>query len=149
MDMLKSWGFASPSWLDLVRLCGGVLVVVSILGTGWLWWTRPKVRRSSWRKSLMRVHKALAQAGLPEPHNCPAPAPAMTWHQAIADIAVTTDLATTQQRLLAALSELDALRYAQHQGSRQAAKRSRQALIQRIEQLAQLWRATRRRDKAN
>jgi transglutaminase-like putative cysteine protease len=149
MDMLKNWGVSSPNWLDLVRLCGAVLIGISLLGIGWLWWTRPKTRRTPWRKPLQRVHRALLTAGLPAPGSSPAPAPALSWVQSLQAIHITPRQMALVSPLKEALTQLDTLRYAPHSTSRQEAQQARKQLVQRIEQLAQQWRAARRQDKAN
>jgi len=79
MQLLQDWGFSSPSSTDLIRLCGIVIACTSLLGVGWLWWTRPRTPRTPWQRPLMKVHRALLAAGLPEPDSSPAPAPAQTW----------------------------------------------------------------------
>src|SRR5690606_759974 len=59
MDMLKNWGFASPDWVDLLRLAGGMLLVISVLGMAWLWWMRPRTQATPWQRPMQRVHQAL------------------------------------------------------------------------------------------
>jgi transglutaminase-like putative cysteine protease len=149
MDMLKNWGVASPNWLDLVRLCGTVLISISLLGIGWLWWTRPKIRRTPWRKPLQRVHRAMLAAGLPAPASSPAPAPALSWIQSLQNTRIGPGQTALVPQLKEALTQLDALRYAAHSTSKQEAQHVRKQLVQRIEQLAQQWRAARRQDRAN
>ena len=149
LQLLKDWGMPSPNWMDLVRLCGIVIMCTSLLGIGWLWWTRPRTARTPWRKPLMRVHRALQSAGLPPPDNSPMPAPAMTWAARIASVDAPGALQPVQQALINALQQLDALRYAPHQGSTREARQMRSALIQTVQQQAQQWRAIRRRDRAN
>jgi transglutaminase-like putative cysteine protease len=149
MDMLKKWGVASPGWLDLVRLCGVVLISISLLGIGWLWWTRPKIRRTPWRKPLQRVHRAMLAAGLAAPLSSPAPAPALSWIQSLQGSRMGPRQMALVPQLKEALTQLDALRYAAHSTSKQEAQQKRKHLVQRIEQLAQQWRAARRQDRAN
>ncbi|MBI3381985.1 MAG: DUF3488 domain-containing transglutaminase family protein [Aquabacterium sp.] len=149
MQLLKDWGMPSPNWMDLVRLCGIVIMCTSLLGIGWLWWTRPRTPRTPWRRPLMRVHRALQAAGLPPPEDSPMPAPAMTWAARIERLDAPEPLQPVKQALIDALRQLDALRYAPHQGSTRQARQLRTALIQTIQQQAQQWRAIRRRDRAN
>ncbi|MGC4060563.1 MAG: DUF3488 and transglutaminase-like domain-containing protein [Aquabacterium sp.] len=149
MNMLKNWGFASPDWLDLVRLCGAVLVSISLLGLGWLWWTRPRLRKTPWRRPLQRIHRALLAAGLPQPTGSPAPAPAISWVHSLDQVKTSPRQAELTQQLKEALTQMDALRYAAHTGTRQQARRLRADLVQRIEQLAQQWRIARKQDRAN
>lgn len=149
MQLLKDWGMPSPNWMDLVRLCGIVIMCTSLLGMGWLWWTRPRTPRTPWRKPLMRVHRALQAAGLPPPEDSPTPAPAMTWAARIQRLEAPGALQPVQQALLEALQQLDALRYGPPQASPHQARQQRSALVQTIQQQAQQWRAIRLRDRAN
>jgi len=149
MQLLKDWGIASPDWSDLIRLCGIFVACTSVLGIGWLWWTRPRTPHTPWRRPLMRVHRALSGAGLPEPTNSPAPAPAMAWASQIERMDAPAALHPLRQALVQALQDLDALRYAPPTASERDARRQRAALIQTIQQQAQQWRAAQRRDRAN
>lgn len=149
MQLLKDWGMKSPDWMDLVRLCGIVIVCTSLLGVAWLWWTRPRQPRTPWRRPLMRVHRALQAAGLPAPGNSPAPAPALSWAALIDSTPVPDKLRPLQQALITSLQRLDALRYAPQEGHLRKARQERSALIQTIQQQAQQWRAIKRRDRAN
>lgn len=149
MQLLKDWGIASPDWTDLVRLCGIVIVSTSLLGIGWLWWTRPRTPRTPWLRPLMRVHRALMAAGIAAPGNSPAPAPALSWAGQLARMPVKDELAPIQQALIDALKKLDTLRYAPQEGSLRDTRQSRAALVQTIAQQAQQWRAVARRDRAN
>lgn len=149
MQLLKDWGFDSPSATDLIRLCGIVIACTSVMGIAWLWWTRPRTPRTPWRRPLMRVHRVLTSAGLPAPDDCPAPAPALTWAKRLEQLAVSTSLQATQTSLIDALKQLDALRYAPQAEQGRQFRQQRSALIQTIQQQAQQWRAIKRRDRAN
>ncbi|MBI5925834.1 MAG: DUF3488 domain-containing protein [Aquabacterium sp.] len=149
MQLLKDWGFDSPSATDLIRLCGIVIACTSVMGIAWLWWTRPRTPRTPWRRPLMRVHRVLTSAGLPAPDDCPAPAPALTWAKRLEQLAVSASLQATQTSLIDALKQLDALRYAPQAEQGRQFRQQRSALIQTIQQQAQQWRAIKRRDRAN
>lgn len=149
MDMLKNMGFSSPNWLDLIRLAGGMMVGISMLGIVWLWWTRPRTRKTPWRRPLMRVHRALQACGLPVPTESPPPAAALSWLHALDRVPTHEKLAPIKQELQATLAQLDALRYAPHTNSKREAGQQRTALVERIEQLGQSWKAVKRRIQAN
>ncbi|MFT3856640.1 MAG: DUF3488 and transglutaminase-like domain-containing protein [Aquabacterium sp.] len=149
MELLKDWGFSSPSWADLLRLTGGMLILISMLGIGWLWWTRPRQARTPWLKPMLKVHRALAACGIPPPAS-PAPAAAMSWVRQL-DMASATSAtampADIHQALKDALIRLDALRYASAEPSGGNVPRARKALVEEIEQLCQAWRAAAKRDR--
>ncbi|WP_290645618.1 DUF3488 and transglutaminase-like domain-containing protein [Aquabacterium sp.] len=149
MQLLKDWGFSSPSATDLIRLCGIVIACTSLLGVGWLWWTRPQTPRTPWRRPLMKVHRALISIGLPPPDSSPAPAPAMSWAERMAHIDAIGKLQPIRDAIVDALTQLDALRYAPQSGHTGEIRRQRNALVQTIQQQAQQWRAIKRRDRAN
>ncbi|MDO9278488.1 MAG: transglutaminaseTgpA domain-containing protein [Polaromonas sp.] len=142
MALLKDWGVASPDWVDLIRLCGGVLVGVSMMGLVWLWWTRPRSPKTPWHKPLMSVHKALASAGIPAPDSSPAPAAALSWISAINRTKRTLAQDAIQARLIASLQQLDALRYAPQSSNPRQIKRDRIQIVSSISQLAKQWRTT-------
>lgn len=149
LELLRGWGFSSPDWVDLIRLCGAVLVALSLLGIGWLWWSRPRTASTPWHKPLQRVHRALLSAGLPPPPHSPAPAPALGWASTVAQAPASEDMAPIKQALIQALQQLDALRYAPQGGHGQGLKQERKSLIEVIEQHALKWRQAHRRDQAN
>jgi len=114
MSMLERWGVNSPDWTDLVRVCAGLLVLLSLSGVLWLWWRRPRTFRPAWHRQMMRLHKALVAAGFAPPANSPAPAPALTWSQHLGDTpadAFPGQAQLAHTALRQALTELDALRY--------------------------------------
>jgi len=149
MDLLRNWGFDSPDWTDLVRLCGVVLLGVSLLGLVWLWWTRPRLPHTPWQKPLLRVHRALLAAGLPAPADCPAPAPALSWVRNLARLKAKPAQEALRQPLIDALSQLDALRYAPQSLPARQLKQEQAQLIDAIVRHAQAWRQAGRRDQAN
>jgi transglutaminase-like putative cysteine protease len=149
MDLLKDWGFASPNWVDLIRLAGGMLIGISLMGIAWLWWTRPRTPRTPWRRPLMRVHRALQASGFPVPTTSPAPAPALSWVPMLAHVRASEQLDLVRQQIQDALMQLDAMRYAPQDPKTATHRRERNALVERIEQLSQAWRTARRRDRAN
>lgn len=149
MDLLRNWGIASPDWTDLVRLCGGILASISLLGVGWLWWTRPRLPKTPWHGPLLRVHRALQAAGLPVPTDSPAPAPALSWASALDKAKIKPAQLQVKQPLLDALHQLDALRYAPQSQPLKQTKKQRADVVRAIMQHAQQWRAATRRDKAN
>jgi len=110
MTLLKDLGIDSPSWIDLIRICAGLLTAAVLAGFGWLWWTRPKPVLSAWHPPMWRVHKALASLGLPAPA-MPAPASALAWSAVIEQSPANTLDPSTKTRLQQALHELDAWRY--------------------------------------
>lgn len=140
MSLLRNWGFESPDWMTLVRICATVIGSLALVGLLWLWWQRPRLRRSSWHEPLMKVHRALLAAGLPSPEQCPAPAPALSWASSIERHA--SALSPQHVELVPALVEhlrqLDALRYAPE---RQETKGQRQRIIKEVLTLASRWRS--------
>lgn len=126
MSLLRGWGFESPDWVTLLRLCATLLAGLALAGLLWLWWQRPRLRRSDWHAPLMNLHQQLLAAGLSPPTDCPAPAPALTWARSIESQALTAAQMTAARPLVASLERLDALRYAPDQGD---ARRQRRALM--------------------
>lgn len=145
MSMLSRWGVSSPDWTDLMRVCAGLLVLLSLGGLAWLWWRRPRTPRSAWHRPMVRLHQALLAAGFDAPDNSPAPAAALAWSRQLSTTAIGT-LAPEGQAahaaLLQALTTLDALRYgaapmahAPGFGARQAMRKAiDQAIAQAIAQ---------------
>ncbi len=149
MELLKDWGFSSPDWTDLIRLCGIVIAGTSIVGLGWLWWTRPRTPHTPWQRPLMQVHQALLSMGLPAPDTSPAPAPALTWAWRLERLQVHSDLQPIQQAMIDTLRQLDTLRYAPQHGNNREARQQRSALVHALQQQAHQWREIKRRDRAN
>jgi transglutaminase-like putative cysteine protease len=109
VSLLKDWGFDSPDWTTLLRLCAALLAGLSLAGLAWLWWRRPRTKHTPWSRAMMRLHRGLVAAGLPAPAGCPAPAPALAWWQVVKRHEGRPE---TREPLLQALQALDALRYA-------------------------------------
>lgn len=149
MQLLKDWGFSSPSATDLIRLCGIVIACTSLLGVAWLWWTRPRTPRTPWLRPLGKVHRALVSAGLPPPDSSPAPAPALSWAKRMSQMDAGDALKPVRDNIIEALRQLDSLRYAPQTGQASELRKQRTALVQTIQQQAQQWRAIKRRDRAN
>jgi protein-glutamine gamma-glutamyltransferase len=62
LDLLRNFGFASPSWTDLSYLLIGCIVAAALAGTLWLWWER--TQHDPWLRLLERARRRLARAGL-------------------------------------------------------------------------------------
>jgi protein-glutamine gamma-glutamyltransferase len=61
LDLLKQLGFSSPNWMDLARVLGGLLALVSLLGAAWGLWTRQ--RHDPWLQLLAQAKNKLERAG--------------------------------------------------------------------------------------
>ena len=114
MSLLADWGVDSPDWTDLLRVCAGLVVGLSLGGLLWLWWRRPRVPRSAWHRPMMALHRALVAAGLPAPADSPTPAAALAWARQVRTSSHVD--ADARQGLLQALESIDALRYAPTSG---------------------------------
>ena len=142
MSLLRDWGFASPDWVTLVRICAAIIGALAIAGLLWLWWQRPRLRRSPWHAPLMKLHRALLAAGLPAPLDCPAPAPTLNWASAIERHPHAAPQLATAQALIESLRRLDALRYAPTGSTSSAqsnARRQRQAILKQALGLTAQW----------
>ncbi|MGE5451856.1 MAG: transglutaminaseTgpA domain-containing protein [Acidobacteriota bacterium] len=145
LALLQQWGWDSPDWVELIRLCASLMAGLSGLGIVWLWWNRPRSKQSPWQRQLRRVHRSLVAAGMSAPPQSAQPAPAMSWHQALSSIRPGPAEAETIAQIMSRLAELDALRYApQTQAARELQRRSGQ-LVAQIEQLSKQWRQLRAR----
>ncbi len=70
LDLLKDFGFKSPSWEDLALLLIVALTSLSALGAGWAWWERQ--RQDPWVRQFAQVRRALQSIGVPaQPHEPP------------------------------------------------------------------------------
>ena len=136
MSLLKDWGFESPDWVTLVRVCASVVATLALGGVLWLWWQRPRVRRSDWHAPLSKLHRGLLAAGLPAPEGCPAPAPALSWARIVEQHPHNTDQVALASEIQAHLRHLDALRYA---SEKPPSPRHRQDLIKETLALASRW----------
>ncbi len=146
LDLLRSWGFSAPDWMDLLRLCAGVLGSLAMAGLVWLWWTRPRQQRNAWLRPMMRVHAALQPLGLPTP-TMPSPLPALTWAEALRHwrprLKVGEDhLGWRSQRdgLVDALQQLDARRYGPQAVDTRQGRKQVKAAVSQIEYMAKALR---------
>jgi len=69
LNLLRSIGFESPSWEDLVTVLIGIVVGMSLLGAGWTLWERS--RHDPWLRLLDAVVKRLQRVGIPLAPNSP------------------------------------------------------------------------------
>jgi len=136
MSLLRDWGFDSPDWVTLVRICAAIVGGLAIAGVLWLWWQRPRLRHSPWHAPLMTLHRAMLVAGMSPPAGCPAPAPALSWASAIERQACSPQQAEVRQALVERLRRLDTLRYAPSQAD---TRRHRQALVTEVLALLAQW----------
>lgn len=142
MSLLRDWGFESPDWVTLVRVCASIVGALAVAGLLWLWWQRPRLRRSEWHAPLMKLHRGLSAAGLPPPEGCPAPAPALSWASVVERNRQLADRPEFATALIERLRALDALRYGTDQP---ATRRQRQALVAQALALAAKWSAKTKR----
>ena len=68
-DLLKTLGFAAPSWLDLVRLLGLLICAAALAGALWALWERS--RQDPWQRLQLKARARLARAGLALPAHLP------------------------------------------------------------------------------
>ncbi|MDQ6629508.1 MAG: DUF3488 and transglutaminase-like domain-containing protein [Pseudomonadota bacterium] len=70
LDVLKSLGFAAPSWEDLATLLIGALSLLALLGAAWAWFDRHRI--DPWVHQLDRMKRALRRLGISaEAHDTP------------------------------------------------------------------------------
>ncbi|MFT4242260.1 MAG: DUF3488 and transglutaminase-like domain-containing protein, partial [Acidovorax sp.] len=69
MDLLKSLGFASPSWQDLTTVLGFLVLAAALGGGAWSLWERSQ--HDPWLRLLARARQRLARAGLTLPDTLP------------------------------------------------------------------------------
>ncbi|MDE2296904.1 MAG: DUF3488 domain-containing protein [Burkholderiales bacterium] len=62
LDLLKNFGFASPSWEDLALLLIGVLSSLALAVAGWAWWDRRRI--DPWVRQMQQLRGALRSLGL-------------------------------------------------------------------------------------
>lgn len=58
LDLLRSLGFATPSWEDLALVLIGTLSTLALAGAAWAWWDRHRV--DPWTRQMDAVRRALA-----------------------------------------------------------------------------------------
>lgn len=147
LELLQSWGWDSPDWVELIRLCASLMAGISAVGIVWLWFNRPRLQRSPWQRQAARLHRTFVNMGLPAPKLSAPPAPAMTWHQHLASIHWTEAEAPIVDRIHQHLLTLDELQYGVHQSAKTSTKGNlhQQAKVQvaQIEQLVKQWRQIR------
>ena len=69
-DLLRSLGFASPSWHDLANALILLLCSAALAGAGWAWWDRR--RQDPWQRLQRRVQQRLQALGVAVlPHHAP------------------------------------------------------------------------------
>ncbi|MCW5263489.1 DUF3488 domain-containing protein [Verminephrobacter eiseniae] len=69
LDLLKSLGFATPDWPDLIVLLGLLVLLAALAGIAWSLWERN--RHDPWLRLLARARQRLARAGLALPETLP------------------------------------------------------------------------------
>ena len=69
LDLLKSLGFQSPNWTDLVTVLLGVVVLASLIGAGWTLWERQQ--HDPWLRLLRRARSRLNAVGIPSADHTP------------------------------------------------------------------------------
>jgi protein-glutamine gamma-glutamyltransferase len=100
-DLMRSLGFTTPSWQDIVTLLVSLLCGAALLGAAWAWWDRH--RQDPWLRLTRRVQKRLARLGVPvQAHEPPRTRAAR----------VRERLGPGGEPLAAQLEALDVLRYA-------------------------------------
>jgi transglutaminase-like putative cysteine protease len=69
LDLLKSLGFQSPNWTDLVIVLLGVVVLASLIGAAWTLWERQQ--HDPWLRLLRAARTRLGAAGIPSADHTP------------------------------------------------------------------------------
>jgi protein-glutamine gamma-glutamyltransferase len=107
LDLLKTFGFSSPSWEDLSLLLIGALSSMALAGAAWAWWDRHRI--DPWARQMDSVRRALHSLHIDAAlHEAP---------RALAD-RVRQQLGDAGRTLVELLHAIDRQRY-----SRAAAKR--------------------------
>lgn len=145
LELLQQWGWESPDWVELIRLCASLMAGLSGAGVIWLWLNRPKKKHSPWQRHLQRVHRSLIGVGLRPPAQSAEPAPALTWHQTLAKVQTTPRESDTVAKIMDALAALDALRYAPQTATPRELQKQGKQWVAQIEQLSKQWRQLRSR----
>ena len=126
-DLLKHFGFESPTWEDLSYVLIGTVVLAAVLGGAWALWDR--TQHDPWQRMLARTRKRLAKAGLPST--------AATSPRQLA-VQVLARYGEPGRPLHDWLIQLEGQRYARPpEGPSAGARRARQAPA--LEQLRQQW----------
>jgi transglutaminase-like putative cysteine protease len=149
LDLLRDWGFSSPDWMDLLRLCAGMLSSLAMAGLLWLWWTRPKQQHNPWHRPMMRVNRALQPLGL-TPQTLPPPWPALAWAESLQSwqpVYKTHDKGGNwrqlRDELVRALRQLDAWRYGPAAPDARQQRRQVISTVAQIESMAKTLRKLR------
>jgi hypothetical protein len=101
----------------------------------WLWLRRPRRPQTPWSRAMMKLHRGLEAAGLPEPTGCPAPAPALAWLNSLRSTTPPEGDANDAALALAqSLQALDALRYARPDAQGRHTAHQRQLIQAALEQ---------------
>lgn len=77
LDMLRQLGFRAPNWTDLVQVMVGALVLLGLLGAGWMAWSRG--RQDPWLQLLRQAHRRLQRSGLELPAQHTTPRQMAAW----------------------------------------------------------------------
>lgn len=151
LELLQSWGWDSPDWVELIRLCATLMAGLSGVGIIWLWWNRPRHRHSHWQRQAARVHRAFVTLGLQPPNGSASPAPAMSWHQHLANMTLSAAEAPIVAHIHQNLLKLDELQYGAQAGPKRLVNQQAQKLVVQIEQWVKQWRQIRskRQDRAH
>lgn len=114
LDLLKNFGFSSPSWEDLSLLLIGCLSSMALAGAAWAWWDRHRV--DPWMRQMDSVRRALHSLHIDAAmHEAP---------RALAD-RVRQQLGTAGQVLVDVLHDIDRHRYSRAAGKRPDASMTR------------------------
>ena len=104
LDLLKSLGFKSPGWEDLVYLLSAAIVLASLIGAVLI--ARERQRQDPWLRLLAMAAHRLSQSGMTIKPNS---SPRQMAHQ-------LSQIDSTTQRMQDWLIRLEALRYAPAHG---------------------------------
>jgi transglutaminase-like putative cysteine protease len=71
LDLLKNFGYSSPSWEDLSLLLIGALSTLALAGAAWAWWDRRRI--DPWVRQMERLRHGLQSVGISAAaHEAPA-----------------------------------------------------------------------------
>ena len=68
-DLLKTLGFATPSWQDLAHILAGLVGTAALIGAAWA--LHQRRQHDPWLRLLARARQRLVRAGLALPDNLP------------------------------------------------------------------------------
>jgi hypothetical protein len=141
VDVLKRLGWSSPNWQDIGQLLGALIGVLGLGSSLVLWLRREKNPQSEWHKPLRQLHQTLSRLGMNAPAG-PTPAAASAWRAHLLH-QWPAPSSRTQQALLDALRDLDALRYGPSLAPDANARQHRRQALRKIEQLSRALLASR------